>query len=90
MKLMRVAIVRAAGLMGWVADCQYEGGYTDSLLDLDIQARDLPDAVAMAEEEYDVPVVVEADQFWLNKWEGYLEGRPELLPAADLVEGVGA
>ena len=74
MELQKVVICRAAGLMGWVAECQYDDGR--NLLDLDIQARDLPEAIELAEDTYpEVEVTVEADTFWTQKHNEYLKAK---------------
>ena len=72
MELKKVVICRAAGLAGWVAECQYEDR---NLLDLDIQHQDLPAAIEMAEDNYpdDIEVTIEADTFWTNRYNDYLQ-----------------
>jgi hypothetical protein len=74
MTLNKVVICRAAGLMGWVAECQYDDGR--NLLDLDIQARELPECIELAEDTYgDVEVTVEADTFWTKRHNEYLQDK---------------
>lgn len=73
MNVKAIYICRAAGLMGWTADVHMEDGRR--ALDLDIQARDLPDAIYQARKEYPgVEPEVDADPYWWRKrWGAWIE-----------------
>lgn len=70
--MKRIAICRATGLFGWVAECQYEDGR--NLLDLDIQAMDLPQCYELAKQEYpDVDIYIDASNFWKNSYREWID-----------------
>lgn len=69
--ISKVVVCRAAGIQGWVVECQYKDGR--KLLDLDIQAKELPDCIELAEKEYPkTEVTIEADSFWTKGHNTYL------------------
>mgnify|MGYP001234040135 CR=1 FL=1 len=72
MKLENLVVCRAAGIQGWVAECRYTDGRT--LLDMDVQAKDLHDCIELAEQEYpDTKVSIECDPFWTGNYdEGFI------------------
>jgi len=65
MKLIRVEVCKAAGLLNWVVACIYDTG--EELLDLDLQGRTWQGLIPRACHAYpDVPCKVSAASFWIK------------------------